>query len=188
MNNKIFVVLILTTVVIFAGCISTGDSISKEEKNALVKEVVAMQETTQGIADSKVATLDLFLPSAKNWDADAELDGIEVTVVPKSISDVLVLTDGTLSSTLWRVPDMGIDGNGNFVSCEDYIPREKDKIAEWRGIEVREEDYGLSGANVRLEYPQTFKPTGMAPQGYLKVTFKTPDGKSFDAVNCAFLK
>jgi hypothetical protein len=117
---------------------------------------------------SGVVTLDLFgFTTAKNWDADPEIDGIEVEIWPKDAKDEVVRAPGTVSAKLWLQKSLFESEKGELVQT-------------WSGISIKKEDYGfIGGAKVRLEY-SGFVPTE-EQWGILEVTFTTLDGNSFTA-------
>ncbi|MBR9682554.1 MAG: hypothetical protein GOV02_02675 [Candidatus Aenigmarchaeota archaeon] len=124
---------------------------------------------TPEVQETTVQTLELFLAMGKSWDADADPDGIEVTIMPKDRDDDLVKTAGTLSAKLY------------YREYDDEFNAVKgDFIEEWTNIQVTKSDYGFMGAEIRLEYKSGFVPKG-SDYGWLDVTLITPDGKSFSA-------
>lgn len=117
---------------------------------------------------SGVVTLDIFgFTMAKNWDADPEVDGIEVEIWPKDAEDHTVEAAGTVSAKLWLQKSILESEKGELIQT-------------WTDIPVSKDDYGfLGGAKVRLEY-SGFTPTE-EQWGILEVTLTTTDGKSFTA-------
>lgn len=115
-----------------------------------------------------VVTLDIFgWPTAENWDADPEADGIEVEIWPKDAEGHMVEAGGTVSAQLWLQ--------------KSFFEAEKGELIQtWGGIPVSKEDYGfIGGAVLRLEY-RGFTPTG-DDWGILEVTLTISDGKSYTA-------
>jgi hypothetical protein len=119
-------------------------------------------------APTGVVTLDLFpFTMAESWDADPEIDGLEVEIYPKDAEDDRVRAEGTVSAELWLQKSLFESEKGDLVQT-------------WSGISITEDDYGfIGGAKVRLEY-SGFMPTE-DQWGILEVTFTTLDGKSFTA-------
>lgn len=119
---------------------------------------------------TEVATLNLWLASPENWDADAETDGIEVTISPKNSADRLVKENGTVSAKFYW--DIGL---------MDY--KKGSLIQEWTDIPISEDDYDFRGAKVRLEYSPDFdlSKVDSFATGILELTFKTTDGSEFNA-------
>jgi hypothetical protein len=117
---------------------------------------------------SGVVTLDIFgFPMAESWDADPEVDGIEVEIWPKDAENKVVSTPGTVSAKLWLQKSLFESEKGELVQT-------------WSSISVKKEDYGfIGGAKVRLEY-SGFVPTE-EQWGIIEVTFTTLDGNSFTA-------
>lgn len=117
---------------------------------------------------TEVVTIDIGWPMAKSWDADPELDGIEIQLTPKDAEDRTVETEGVVSARLWLERSF-MEGGGKG-----------DLVQEWSGIQVTKDDYDwLMGATIRFEY-KGFQPKRMQ-LGILEVTLVTPDGKSFTA-------
>ncbi len=113
-----------------------------------------------------VITIEIGFVIATNWDADPEIDGIKVEIVPIDAHDLLVKAPGIVSAELWLQKDFSREGKDRLVQS-------------WR-ISVDETDYvNLGGAVVRLEY-SGFVPT-YNQWGTLELTFTTTDGKSFTA-------
>lgn len=110
-----------------------------------------------------IVSLDLFpFTLAKNWDADPEVDGIEVNIWPKDAQDKEVKAPGTVSAKLWLQKSI-------------LEPEKGELIQTWTNIPVSKEDYGfIGGAILRLEY-HAFTPT-RDQWGILEVTFTNPDG------------
>ena len=120
-------------------------------------------------APTKIATiLDIGYPLAQNWDADADIDGLELYLTPKDEEGIIVQAPGVVSAKLWLERTF-LEGGGKG-----------DLVQEWNDIQVKKDDYYLwLGAKIRLEY-KGFRPKQMQ-FGILEVTFITPDGKSFSA-------
>jgi len=115
-----------------------------------------------------VVTLDIFgFPMAKSWDADPEVDGIEVEIWPKDAEDHTVKAAGSVSANLWLQKSILESEKGELIQT-------------WSNTPVSKDDYGfLGGARVRFEY-SGFTPTEQQ-WGILEVTLTTGDGKSFTA-------
>jgi hypothetical protein len=115
---------------------------------------------------TKVVTIDIGWPVAKNWDADPEIDGLEFDFTPKDAEDEMVRTSGMVSAKLW-LESLWEGSKG-------------DLIQEWSNIQITKDDYDwLWGAAIRLEY-RGFEPQEMQ-FGILEVTLVTPDDRSFTA-------
>lgn len=112
-----------------------------------------------------VTTLDIGWPMPVNWDADADIDGIEFQLQPKDAKDKMVETPCVVSAKLWFRQSL-LEGGGKG-----------DLIQEWSNIQITEDDYDWWGATIRLEY-MGFKPEEF-DYGILEVTIITPDGKEF---------
>ncbi len=117
---------------------------------------------------TKVVTIDIGWPVAENWDADPDIDGIELYLRPEDAQGKMVETASVVSAKLWLERSI-IEGGGKGSL-----------IQEWSGIQLTKEDYDwLYGATIHLEY-KGFRPASIQ-FGILEVTFVTPDGKSFGA-------
>jgi len=156
MNKVVIIIisLVLAMVVGLSGC-------------ATPKPPVPAEGGQPTSSPSGVVSLDLFgFPIGKNWDADPEVDGIEVNIWPKDAQDKGVQALGTVSADLWLLKSIFELEKGELIQT-------------WANIPVSKEDYGfIGGAILRLEY-HAFTPTG-DQCGILEVTFTNPDG-SFTA-------
>ena len=193
MNKKIsigIIAIFLIAVVVVAGCVQKAPVYSNESKTAESKQIVNSEGTAGQKQAPKMATLDMPFVVAKNWDADAEVDGLEATLEPKDAADNIVAVNGIISAVLWKVPDIELDeatGEEVYVNCDEYTPRDRDIVGRWSGIKVSAEDIDpVFGVDARLGYPSNLSLAG-SPTGYLKVTFTTEDGNSFEATYRCFL-
>jgi hypothetical protein len=119
-------------------------------------------------SSTKVATIDIGWPMGANWDADADIDGIELYLTPKDSKGERVDTEGVISAKLWLERSL-LEGGGKG-----------NLIQEWGDIQVKKDDYDwIGGATVHLEY-KGFKPEQLQ-LGTLEVTLVTPDDESFSA-------
>lgn len=108
---------------------------------------------------------------AKNWDADADPDGIEVTLEVKDRDGGGTTANGRLSAKL-------------YSTTTDYETMDKiklDLLKEWDGIAIEKENYDWIGVKVRLEYGDMELPEDRYATGWLEITFVTEDGKEFNA-------
>lgn len=117
---------------------------------------------------TQVVTIGDIYATAKNWDADPEVDGLELHLTPKDAEDHMIETAGTVGAKLW-LEKSPLEGGGKG-----------ELIQEWQNIRVTPNDYGLiMGATIRLEY------SGFQPDKYqlgiLEVTLETPDGETFSS-------
>ena len=117
---------------------------------------------------TQVVSIDIGWPSAKNWDTDADIDGIEVVLNPEDANKAVIQTAGVVSAKLW--------------SKQDYLEGEPqgDPVQEWQNIQLAVKNYNYKfGATIRLEY-NGFTPS-IYQMGTLEVTLQTPDGNIFSA-------
>jgi hypothetical protein len=123
--------------------------------------------TTSG-PPTKVVSIDIGWPAAKNWDTDADIDGIEVVLTPEEANKAVVQTAGIVSAKLW--------------SKQEYLEGEPrgDPVQQWQNIQLSVKNYNYKfGVTIRLEY-NGFKPL-LYQMGTLEVTLQTPDGNTFSA-------
>jgi len=168
-SGLIFFVLIVA----LSGCTSKEAVTATSNNTQLTTETPTTGETKETSATekaNKVTTISIFLAQAKNWDADAEIDGIELTLQPRDSKDDIVAIDGVLSARLYES-----DYSPNFEPVKGKL------IQEWNNIPINESDFSWNGVKVHLEYPKDFKP-GENDKGWLELTFKTKDGKKFETV------
>ena len=115
---------------------------------------------------TKVLSIDIGWPSARNWDADADIDGIEAVLTPEGAGKEVIQTAGIVSAKLW--------------SKKEYLSGEPEGEPEqqWQNIQLAVKNYNYKfGATIRLEY-NGFKPF-LYQMGTLEVTLQTPDGSVF---------
>lgn len=127
--------------------------------------------------NTAVQTLGIWLAKGGNWDADANYDGVEVTVQPKDSEDNIVKTDATVNAVLYKL-----------VWDTNKMENVKgDVIKNW-SVAIKENDFAWNGVTLRLDYPSEFIPKTSKDYGYLEVSLTTPDGKTFSAIdNYVFL-
>jgi hypothetical protein len=115
---------------------------------------------------TKVVSIDIGWPSAKNWDADADIDGIEVVLTPEDAGKEVIQTAGIVSAKLWSKKE--------YLSGEP----EGDPVQQWQNIQLAVKNYNYKfGATIRLEY-NGFKPY-LYQMGTVELTLQTPDGGVF---------
>lgn len=170
-------ILLILSIVMVSGCTSsTGPAYSGESNGGSSQPSTAAQTPSSSPAQTatNVVTVELMLPQGKSWDADPEIDGIEVYVSPKDANDKLVKAEGTLDAKLWTAE-------------YDYSTMERvkgDLIGEWSNVAVRSSNYDYLGSKVRLEFSD-YESSGLQT-GILEVTFKT-SGKEFSARSTAII-
>jgi len=138
----------------------------KEEKaDVSSKEKIVQKEAT------KIKYID-FYASAKNWDGDAEADGLEVTIYPKDDRDIFIKVGGKIEATLYK---------REFDS--HYNVKRGSWILRWTKY-IAIDNCGFFGCTIRLEredleeIDDKFYLDNIA---ILEVTLTTQDGKSFTA-------
>jgi hypothetical protein len=115
---------------------------------------------------TKVVSIDIGWPSAKNWNSDADIDGIEVILNPEDANNEVAQTDGIVSAQLWP-KQVYMEGEP-----------EGEPAQQWQNIQVTVKNYNYkSGVTIRLEY-KGFVPS-LYQVGTLQVILQTPDGKVF---------
>jgi len=130
-----------------------------ETSNNQIQEITTSNEVT---------TLDIYLATGKSWDADADVDGLSVTVQPLDSEEKIVKTDGTYEATLWK-----------HIQDANYKNVKGDIIGSWSGS-VKSTNYKWNGIEMRLEYNQNVN-IERHDTGWLELTFRTSNGKSFEA-------
>lgn len=145
-----------------------------ESRSCILPDIPPKHETS-------VQYLGETYASAKNWDADAQIDGIEFRLEPKDTSDKLVSESGTLKAQLFQIAYIK-----EYPSQLSTVSARGSLIASWENITVSETDYtAYSGAKVRLSYDSVnFDPRMLSLEyGWLDVTFVTPTNKTFNVTD-----
>lgn len=123
--------------------------------------------------EKQVAYVDLTsLSVMKNWDADANKDGIETIIYPHSADGGDVKTDGTVIFTLYQM-----------IMSETTFQQAPWKLQEWE-TKITKEEGGIMGISRRLEFDdETEEIVAMEDFfiGELHAKLITPDGKEFEA-------
>ena len=157
--------LTVTGVAIVGSCVMCGKFL--EEAEAPPKPPAPAGEAPRPVPTG-VATIDIGWPTCENWDADPEVDGIEVDLSAKDAEDNTVQAPGVVSAKLWS-------------EFPTFSGEKGALIQEWSDIKITKDDYDWfwGWVTIRLEYK------GYTPQkdewGILEVTLTTPDGRSFTA-------
>jgi len=123
-------------------------------------------------ADDVVQTIEPIHFSAKNWDEDPEVDGLEFYLFPKNKDDNAVRSPGIISIKLWKI----------IKSEEKYecSQKEGDLLERWDNLLVKVDDYGFMGATIGVGYRE-YKPTkDKYAMGCAKAVFTIPDGRNFE--------
>ncbi len=137
-----------------------------------------------------IAYIDIGFPIAKNWDADPEVDGIEIELSPKTKNDELVKVDGVVKAKLWRYTCTEYSDVLNTCIKKECVKSDKALLESWNIPITKDQFDPIFGATIRLEY-EHYDPTQDEEdfsQGCLLVTFEA-QGKSFSAEeDSVFLK
>jgi len=128
-----------------------------------------------------VATLGEMWASAKNFDADSEIDGLELSLKPQDINGEIVETEGNANLKLWKLECIETSEYSSYCLKEECTKKDNLLIETW-SIPINAENYDYSGFNVQAEY-KNYKPKGGNQKGCLEVTFITPDGKNFISID-----
>lgn len=146
-----------------------GDELSPKAPVSVSSDESAQSaaDETQDTTETQVATLDLFGTMGENWDADADVDGLEVELRPLDSSDSLVKTAGTVHATLY---------NQNYNPMGDNT--KGSEIQSW-DVSISEDDFDFWSVVLRLEYKADYQPSDM-DMGWFELTLTTPDGKTFE--------
>ena len=174
--KKILLILLLVGIVVISGCTgettySDDSSVQTESSgsNNVEKQKAEPKTTAQTLGD-------ILYVSAKNWDEDAELDGLEFDLSPRDANDNSVSVEGTLTVKL-------IETVTDYEMYYDFESHDADELGTWSNIKINKENYGVLGATVRLSYDDigyTPGKSGMSSKmGRVEITFKTADGKTF---------
>lgn len=167
----------LIGIILLSGCTDSRKTYSGDSGSA--------QTTTQDDAqaetapENEVQAVSIVLALAKNWDADAEADGVEITFKTEDKDGSLVKAEGVINAKLYST----------VTDYETFSKIKSNLIKEWAGVEIKEDSYGWMGADVRLEYGGVELPEDRYATGWLELTFITKDGKEFNTQDdSVFLK
>lgn len=165
MNNNLKILCALTAVSIFLlviiGC-SPDDTETSDTSQTKAPEPTKIQT---------LGTVDLY---AKNWDADPEVDGLEFNLEPKDKDNDLVKTDGTVSVRLYKLASL----------TRNCLKRDEDLLDSWTDVQVKKADFSyITGVKVQLTYDNYVPTSDSTDAGCAEITFTTPDGQSFKAVD-----
>lgn len=128
----------------------------------------------QTIKPTTVQTIGSIYISAKNWDSDAEADGLSFDLSPQDADGAQVSSAGIISIKLWKMVQVNYENK-----C---LKRDQDLLEKWDSIPITDDDYSFVGAEVKAEY-KSYKVTSDAyAAGCAEVIFTTQDGKSFTAL------
>ncbi len=179
--TKITLALVLVGVIAIAGCTSETAYTNEPEQNSNsgateTEDVASEPEETL----PKVQTIgDVFI-TAENWDADAEVDGLEFTLNPEDRNGKLVETPGTVVVKIWQPKCTEY----LYGSCMDTsCVMEDEYLIETMTVPLTTENYDMWGATIRAEYKTYQVTSDEFKTGCVKVNLTTPDGKSFVALD-----
>lgn len=131
-----------------------------------------------------IAYLDFNYAKAKNWDADPEIDGLKISITPKTekSDDVNIINpNSTLEVKLWNLTcQKRFEDTPEMVpSCmkKECVRSEENLLEEWN-ISIRESN--LEKAHIKAEYENLNISKEKDPEGCMLVTLKT-NGSEFSA-------
>ena len=154
--------LILIGATLVSGC-GPGEVAYTEDSKETTTEDIDSPPPTQ---ETTVQTLGEIFISAKNWDADAEIDGLEFTLSPRDKNDRLVMAKGVLDAKMWD---------------NEICDTTQESLEIW-SLPVSEQNYdGIWGAQIRLEYKNYVLNSDDFQRGCVEIKFVTNDGKEFTA-------
>lgn len=177
MNKKIslgILALLLIAVVLVSGC--TG-------KPTYTNGVEDEEEPETQPTATKVQTIEIFFISAESWDADAEIDGLEVNLRPADANDDLVKTAGTVEIKLWQLECTDYSEYIGMCMEEKCTMKDGDLLETW-SLPITKDDYD-PWLRIRAEYRNYQVTDDELAMGCAKVTLITPDGKRFEALDDA---
>jgi hypothetical protein len=168
--HKILSILLLTFIIAaIAGIMLMPKNDTKQEGQYNNPENnSASKERTD---DTVVETIEPIHFSAKNWDEDPEVDGLEFYLFPKNRYNNAVRSPGIISIKLWRIIK-----SGEKFECSQT---KEDLLEHWDNLSVNVEDYGFLGATIGVGYRE-YKPTkDKYAMGCAEAVFTIPDGRNF---------
>ncbi|MBU1103860.1 MAG: hypothetical protein KJ600_04860 [Nanoarchaeota archaeon] len=128
-----------------------------------------------------VATIGEIYASAETWDADADVDGLVFTLRPRDNEGVSVKSDGMLNLKLWKLE---CTENTGFGCIKKSCTKKPEDLLETWAIEVKKEDIGFFGFEVRAEYSDYVPASdnSLTETGCLEIEFVTPDNNKFTSL------
>ena len=179
--KKIILILLTLSLLIISGC---GNPVYSDETNGQSDDVTGdvvkdienpkKEETIQG---TNIKTLgDAFYVIAENWDADSQVDGLECSLTPKDENDRTIKTKGVIEASLYN--PVCTDNSYGICMEESCLNKESDLIESWN-LNLKEENFGILGATIRLEYNEYKITDDDYKKGCLSIKFTTLDGKEF---------
>lgn len=163
--NKAILLFALIGLIVLSGCTS---------KEPVTAGSDGFTETPE--VEAEVTTIAIGWGGGKNWDADAEDDGIEFRFEPKDSKDDIVKASGALTVKIYE---------SNFESTFSFEKVRGDLIQQWDKIPISKYDFdSYSRLLVRLPYPANFDQKEY-DRVWMEITFKTPNGE-YHAINESF--
>src|SRR3989338_1044995 len=108
---------------------------ANNEPNKKIVNVETQPEPTK--QTPIVQTIGQVWMTAKNWDADPQVDGLKFYLNPKDKDDSKVDSAGVLSMKLWKMVEVNYE-----TKC---LKRDGDLLDSWDNLPIKEEDYGIFG-------------------------------------------
>lgn len=158
-------------------------SVASEDGHTAIRNSVGGLVTVSGSPDRLRNSPDLAVRSLQfstqpaNWDADAAIDGLQITVVPTDRWGRLVAVDGQLDLNL-----LGLTHSPGGQAQPGLSPVEFPVLETWTQT-VRRSDFTSAGAFYRLEY-RKLRPdidTDVVPLGLLSGRLTVPGTGTFAA-------
>lgn len=170
-GHKILSILLLTIILAaIAGIILMPKNNKKHGGQYIPLE--NNQAAKERYNDTVVQTIEPIHFSAKNWDEDPGIDGLEFYLFPKNRYDIAVRSPGTISIKLWRIIKVG-----EKYECSQT---KEDLLERWDNLSVTADDYGVMGATIGVGYRE-YKPTkDKYAMGCAEAVFTIPDGRNFE--------
>lgn len=176
--GRITLIITCILVLILVSCekppiVYSETPVEKPIQEQLAKEI---EEPVEEIMP--IQTLGEVYVSAENWDADAEIDGLEFTLRPRDLNDNMIPTDGTVKAKMWEYRCVDRDIIFEDVYCKKEDCGNNEPTENW-SIGIKKDGFGYSGTKIRLEYKEYNITDDEYKKGCLEIVLVTPDGKEF---------
>ena len=172
-DMKKYLILGTLLLLVSLGCVETEPAKIVPAQTPETQQVQETTPTTTAPPTKEIAYLEFTsFSTLKQWDGDANKDGIETIIYPHSADGGDVKTDGTVTFTLYQTKI-------STTTFEEYTV----ELQEWT-IEITKDEGGFAGITRRLEFDEkTENLVAMEDffMGELHAKLVTPDGKEFEA-------
>lgn len=171
LNYLPLIAILLVTVVFVSGCTSESGSPATPSQKETIPDVTEEQKQSEILATATHAYVDAM---TKNWDADAEDDGIIIYPELKDSADEVVKFENVELDVDIEIWTTKLDDN--FKKVKDRkVYSGTGKIDSWR-----DGNFMFDGG-IKVSFEDIKTVTSDSDYGLLLVKIHTPDGKVYEA-------